>query len=61
MVHLPMFMMALEEALELTNTKFKKRFNYLESETNKKGKELKKMSLNEMNVYWNKSKTITKT
>ena len=54
-------MMALEEALELTNTKFKKRFNYLESETNKKGKKLKKMSLNEMNVYWNKSKTITKT
>ena len=50
-----------EEALELTNTKFKKRFNYLESETNKKGKKLKKMSLNEMNVYWNKSKTITKT
>ncbi len=50
-----------EEALELTNIKFKKRFNYLESETNKKGKTLKKMSLNEMNIYWNKSKKITKT
>ena len=50
-----------EEALELTNIKFKKRFNYLESETNKKGKSLKKMSLNEMNIYWNKSKKITKT
>jgi len=49
-----------EEALELTNIKFKKRFNYLESETNKKGKDLKRMSLNEMNVYWNQSKTITK-
>ena len=49
-----------EEALELTNRKFKKRFNYLESEIKKDGKNLNKMSLNEMNVYWNKSKSITK-
>ena len=49
-----------EEALELTNRKFKKRFNYLESEIKKEGKNLNKMSLNEMNVYWNKSKSITK-
>ena len=49
-----------EEALESTNRKFKKRFNYLESEIKKEGKNLNKMSLNEMNVYWNKSKSITK-
>ena len=49
-----------EEALELTNRKFKKRFNYLESEIKKEGKNLNEMSLNEMNVYWNKSKSITK-
>ena len=49
-----------EEALESTNRKFKKRFNYLESEVKKEGKNLNEMSLNEMNVYWNKSKSITK-
>ena len=49
-----------EEALESTNIKFKKRFNYLESEIKKEGKSLNEMSLNEMNVYWNKSKSITK-
>ncbi len=47
-----------EEALELTNKKFKKRFNFLESEIKKDGKELKKMSLEEMNIYWNNSKKL---
>jgi XTP/dITP diphosphohydrolase len=40
-----------ETALERTNKKFIKRFNYLESQTLKKGISLKEMPLNEMNVY----------
>jgi MazG family protein len=45
-----------EAALEKTNRKFIKRFNYLENETLKKGKSLHDMSLEEMNVIWEKAK-----
>jgi XTP/dITP diphosphohydrolase len=45
-----------EEALEKTNLKFIKRFNYLEREANKAGKQLKDMTLAEMDEYWNKAK-----
>ena len=45
-----------EAALERTNLKFMKRFNYLESETLLKGKALHKMSLAEMDRYWNEAK-----
>jgi XTP/dITP diphosphohydrolase len=45
-----------EMALERTNKKFIKRFNYLESETIQKGKSLVDMSLDEMNVIWEKAK-----
>jgi XTP/dITP diphosphohydrolase len=45
-----------DEALERTNKKFISRFNYLESESKKDGKELKDMSLNEMDLYWNRAK-----
>ncbi|MDB4533890.1 nucleoside triphosphate pyrophosphohydrolase [Vicingaceae bacterium] len=47
-----------EDALEKTNKKFIKRFQYLESESKKDGKELSEMSLTEMDVYWNKAKEI---
>ena len=47
-----------ENALEKTNKKFIKRFNYLEKESKKDGKELNKMSLNEMDYYWEKSKLV---
>ncbi len=47
-----------ENALEKTNKKFIKRFQWMESQTKKEGKELSKMSLNEMNEYWNNSKLI---
>jgi len=46
-----------ENALERTNQKFIKRFNYLEEHTMKKGKSLKDMSLAEMDVYWEKAKS----
>lgn len=45
-----------EAALEKTNRKFIKRFNYLEKETVTKGKSLRDMSLDEMNVIWEKAK-----
>lgn len=45
-----------ENALEKTNKKFINRFQYLEREAKKAGKELSDMSLVEMDVYWEKSK-----
>ncbi|MCR6642157.1 MAG: nucleoside triphosphate pyrophosphohydrolase [Sporocytophaga sp.] len=47
-----------EDALEKTNKKFIKRFNYLESESKKDGKELGKMSLAEMDKYWEAAKKL---
>ena len=47
-----------EDALEKTNRKFIKRFQYLETESAKDGKKLDAMSLAEMDVYWNKAKKI---
>ncbi len=47
-----------DDALERTNKKFISRFQYLESEAKKEGKELSDMSLEEMDVYWNKAKEI---
>jgi XTP/dITP diphosphohydrolase len=45
-----------EEALERTNRKFIARFVYLEEAAAKAGKNLKDMSLSEMDVYWNEAK-----
>ncbi|HEX2975573.1 MAG TPA: nucleoside triphosphate pyrophosphohydrolase [Bacteroidales bacterium] len=45
-----------EAALEKTNRKFIKRFNYLESQTLKKGISLHDMTLAEMNVIWEEAK-----
>ncbi|MGQ0828394.1 MAG: nucleoside triphosphate pyrophosphohydrolase [Bacteroidota bacterium] len=47
-----------EDALEKTNKKFIKRFQYLESEATKAGKQLSDMTLAEMDVYWNKAKEL---
>ena len=45
-----------EAALERTNLKFIKRFNYLESKTMLLGKSLHDMSLEEMDVIWEEAK-----
>lgn len=45
-----------EAALEKTNRKFIRRFNFLESQTLKKGISLHDMSLDEMNVIWEEAK-----
>jgi MazG family protein len=47
-----------EEALERTNKKFIKRFQYLETESSKEGKKIGEMTLAEMDVYWEKAKKI---
>ena len=46
-----------ENALERTNKKFTKRFQYLEDKASKMGKALKDMTLEEMDVFWNEAKT----
>lgn len=45
-----------EAALEKTNRKFIRRFNYLENEARSRGVSLHDMSLDEMNVIWEDSK-----
>lgn len=49
-----------DTALENTCRKFKSRFTYLEVESAKDGKELGKMTLEEMDAYWNKAKELEK-
>lgn len=47
-----------ENALERTNKKFIKRFQYLESKAKETGKSLKDMTLTEMDIYWEEAKSI---
>lgn len=47
-----------EDALERTNKKFIKRFQYLEQKAEELGKKLADMTLAEMDVYWEESKTF---
>lgn len=47
-----------ENALEKTNQKFIKRFNYIEGVARKAGKNLNEMSLEEMDTLWNEAKTM---
>lgn len=45
-----------EDALERTNKKFIKRFQYLEKVSKKMNKPLSEMTLSEMDTYWNEAK-----
>lgn len=47
-----------EDALERTNKKFIKRFQYLESKATGLGKSLSEMTLAEMDVFWNEAKKL---
>mgnify|MGYP000657508119 CR=1 FL=1 len=47
-----------ENALERTNKKFIKRFQYLESKARELNKSLKDMTLSEMDVFWEEAKSI---
>lgn len=45
-----------DDALERTNRKFIRRFQFIETESKKEGKSVQDMSLDEMDAYWNKAK-----
>jgi XTP/dITP diphosphohydrolase len=45
-----------EDALERTNKRFAKRFQYIEEQARKNGRPLKDMSLEEMDTFWNEAK-----
>ena len=45
------------DALEVANKKFRKRFNFVEEKAREAGRSLVDMSLDEMNVLWEKAKT----
>jgi XTP/dITP diphosphohydrolase len=47
-----------EDALEKTNRKFIKRFQYLENKARENGRKLQDMSLAEMDVFWDEAKKI---
>lgn len=47
-----------EDALEKTNRKFIKRFQYLESKAAETGRSMQNMSLAEMDVFWEEAKKI---
>lgn len=47
-----------DDALELTNRKFKKRFEYIELKAKEQGRNLKDMTLGEMDAIWNEAKNI---
>ena len=47
-----------EDALERTNKKFIKRFQYLEEKAKKNNKSLQEMTLEEMDVFWEEAKSL---
>ena len=47
-----------ENALERTNKKFSKRFQYLEAKAKSLNKDLKEMTLAEMDVFWEEAKKL---
>ena len=49
-----------DNALERTNQKFISRFNYLEENTLKQGRDLKSMTLEEMDEIWEEAKRVLK-
>lgn len=49
-----------EEALQFTNDKFTKRFQYIEKKTQELGKTLKEMTLGEMDELWDEAKKLEK-
>ncbi|PKP04169.1 MAG: nucleoside triphosphate pyrophosphohydrolase [Bacteroidetes bacterium HGW-Bacteroidetes-9] len=46
-----------EDALERTNKKFIRRFNYIEEKVNETGRSMHDMTLAELDVFWNEAKS----
>lgn len=47
-----------DNALERTNQKFIRRFNYLEQKVKESGKDFKDLTLEQMDAYWNEAKAL---
>ncbi len=47
-----------DDALELTNRKFKNRFEFIEKRAQENNQELKHMTLTEMDLYWDEAKQL---
>lgn len=47
-----------DNALEMTNAKFRNRFGYVEERTLRQGRNLRDMSLDEMDALWNETKKL---
>jgi XTP/dITP diphosphohydrolase len=47
-----------EDALEHTNKKFIKRFNYMERKVKEQNKQISDFKLNELDAYWNEAKAL---
>lgn len=47
-----------DNALEHTNQKFIRRFNYLEQKVQESGKDFKELTLEQMDAYWNEAKAL---
>lgn len=45
-----------DNALERTNQKFRRRFDYVEAQTIHRGRQLKDLTLDEMDALWNQAK-----
>ena len=50
-----------DNALEMTNQKFISRFNYVEAKAKEQGRNLKEMTLGEMDALWNEAKHLSPT
>jgi XTP/dITP diphosphohydrolase len=48
-----------DNALEHTNQKFIKRFNYVEAKAKEKGQDLKDLTLEQMDAWWNEAKKLS--
>lgn len=53
-----MYKLKPDNALEQTNLKFIRRFNYIEAKAKEQGRELKDMTLEEMDALWNEAKEM---
>lgn len=49
-----------DRALELTNLKFIRRFNYIEERASAAGRQLSEMTLAEMDVFWEEAKKLSR-
>lgn len=49
-----------EDALRLTNNKFKNRFQYIEKRVSEQGKKMKELNLAQLDLFWDEAKELEK-